>query len=378
MTLQDQVKQHRAEIKHESLTYPISQFIAMYESQPREMDIAPDFQRLFRWSRQRQSDFIESLILEIPIPSLFFYERDDGVWELLDGLQRLSTIIRFFCQAPIPPESRGRDGNDSDWHETNANNLETALQLSGGEYLTELDGLTIGTLPTNLQLNLKRARLQVTVLKRETDRRYKYAVFQRLNKGGVQIEAQEIRNCSVRMLGAEFPDFVQKLARNVDFLNCVDLNDNNLRKGYGDELVLRFFAVKNFKASFKHDVEEFLTRYMNAVARGDQPFKFDEEEAAFNEVWKLLGAAFGKGDVFRAKTEDGKNIGPFSPSLYEMIVYGMAHHCEQAKTLEPDKLREKVVNFIRDAKDRNLTGGGSNSRKKFFSRLEFADEEFAK
>jgi hypothetical protein len=378
MTLQDQVKQHRAEIKHESLTYPISQFIAMYESQPREMEIAPDFQRLFRWSRQRQSDFIESLILEIPIPSLFFYERDDGVWELLDGLQRFSTIIRFFCKAAIPQDARGRDGNDSDWHEINANNLETALQLSGGEYLTELDGLTMSTLPTNLQLNLKRARLQITVLKRETDRRYKYAVFERLNKGGVQIEPQEIRNCSVRMLGAEFPNYIQQLARNEEFLKCVDLNDNNLRKGYGDELVLRFFAVKNFRDNFKHDVEEFLTRYMKAVARGDQPFSFDEEGAVFNEVWALLGAAFEKGDVFKAKTEDGRNIGPFSPALYEMITYGMACHYERAKILDPSQLRQKIVDFIREAKSRNLTGGGSNSRRKFLGRLAFADEEFAK
>jgi hypothetical protein len=378
MTLQDQVKQHRAEIKHESLVYPVSQFIAMYESQPVEVEIAPDFQRLFRWSRQRQSDFIESLILEIPIPPLFFYERDDGVWELLDGLQRLSTIIRFFCQAPIPPDARGRDGNDNEWHEANANNLKTALQLSAGEYLTELDGLTMSTLPTNLQLNLKRARLQVTVLKRETDRRYKYAVFERLNKGGVQIEAQEIRNCSVRMLGPEFPNFIQELARNEDFLKCVDLNDNNLRKGDGDELVLRFFAVKNFSDNFKHDVEEFLTRYMRAVARGDQPFSFDEERGIFNQVWELLGETFENGDVFKAKKEDGRNIGPFSPTLYEMITYGLARHHERIKTLDRRQLQQKIVDFIREAKNRNLTGGGSNSRKKFLSRLAFADEEFTK
>jgi hypothetical protein len=378
MTLQDQVKQHRAEIKHETLIYPISQFIAMYEGQPREIEIAPDFQRLFRWSRQRQSDFIESLILEIPIPSLFFYERDDGIWELLDGLQRLSTIIRFFCTKPVPAKARGRDGNDNDWHEENANNLDTPLQLSAGEYLTELEGLTMTTLPTNLQLNLKRARLQVTVLKRETDRRYKFAVFERLNKGGVQIEAQEIRNCSVRMLGAEFPDYIQRLAKNDNFLRCVDLNDNNLRKGYGDELVLRFFAVKNFKDSFKHDVEEFLTRYMKAVARRDQPFDFDEEETIYNQVWELLGAAFTNGDVFKAKTQDDKNIGPFSPALFEMITYGIAEHLETSRSLSDSGLRQKIVRFIREAKSKNLTGAGSNSRKKFLSRLNFADQEFQK
>jgi hypothetical protein len=80
---------------------------------------------------------------------------------------------------------------------------------------------------------------------------------------------------------------------------------------------------------------------MNAVARGDQPFTYDEEQSVFNEVWKLLGAAFEKGDVFKAKTEEGRNIGPFSPSLYEMITYGMAQHREEAKILDPQQLRQK-------------------------------------
>jgi hypothetical protein len=252
------------------------------------------------------------------------------------------------------------------------------LQLVAGEYLTELEGLTMSTLPLNLQLNLKRARLQATVLKRETDPRYKYAVFERLNKGGVEIEPQEIRNCSVRMLGPTFPDYIQRLSQNEDFKRCVELSANNLRNGYPDELVLRFFAVKNFHANFKHDVEEFLTRYMQAVARGDQPFDYETEEQAFLEVWRVLAAAFDKGDAFKAKTEDGKNIGPFSPSLYEMITYGLARHHTNIAALQPSDLKQKIIEFIREAKNRNLTGGGSNSRVKFLSRLAFADQEFGR
>jgi hypothetical protein len=376
MTLQDEVKHHRAVIKHETITFPISQFILMYEAQPQEIEIAPDFQRLFRWTRQQQSDFIESLILEIPIPPLFFYEREDGVWELLDGLQRLSTIIRFFCQEPIPLECRGRDGNDNEWHESNQNDLRCPLQLVGAEYLTELEGHSMSTLPLNLQLNLKRARLMATVLKRESDPRYKYAVFERLNKGGVEIEPQEIRNCSVRMLGPTFPDYIQRLSQNEAFRDCVELTPNNLRKGYADELVLRFFAVKNFSDNFKHDVDEFLTRYMRAVARGDQPFAYDAEERVFSQVWNLLRSVFETGDAFRAKTEDGRNIGPFSPALYEMITYGLARHYEKNAAAAPTDLRRKILAFIREAKNRNLTGAGSNSRTKFLNRLAFANQEF--
>ncbi len=78
MNLLDEVQLHRKGIKHETLTFSISELVNMYVSEPKEMKIDPDFQRLFRWSREQQSSFIESLILEIPLPPLFFYETETG------------------------------------------------------------------------------------------------------------------------------------------------------------------------------------------------------------------------------------------------------------------------------------------------------------
>src|SRR5206468_266785 len=112
--LLDQVKQHRKGIKHETLTFSLAELVNMHESEPREIIIQPDFQRLFRWTRKQQSDFLESLILEIPIPPLFFYENSDGTWDLLDGLQRFSTVLRFFNSTEIPPEHQGLSGNDNE------------------------------------------------------------------------------------------------------------------------------------------------------------------------------------------------------------------------------------------------------------------------
>ena len=103
--LLDQVKQHRKGIKHETLTYSLAELVNMYKTTPKEIVIQPDFQRLFRWTRKQQSDFVESLVLEIPIPPLFFYENPDGVWDLLDGLQRFSTILRFFNDSDVPPQN---------------------------------------------------------------------------------------------------------------------------------------------------------------------------------------------------------------------------------------------------------------------------------
>jgi Protein of unknown function DUF262 len=91
--LQQEVENNRKNIRHEALTFSLSELVNIHRDE--EILIRPDFQRLFRWTRVQQTSFIESLLLEIPIPPLFFFEKNDGKWELLDGLQRLSTIIRF-------------------------------------------------------------------------------------------------------------------------------------------------------------------------------------------------------------------------------------------------------------------------------------------
>lgn len=181
--LLDQVAKHRKEIKHEVITYGLSELINMQRAG--EIKIRPDYQRLFRWNRDQQSLFIESLILEIPIPPIFFYENEDGKWELLDGLQRLSTIIKFMGHdSDVPELYRGPPNNDDDWHDQTQNTLEDPLQLTKTDYLTELEGFAFSRLPSTLQLNLKRSRLQIYVLKRETDASYKYEVFKRLRARG--------------------------------------------------------------------------------------------------------------------------------------------------------------------------------------------------
>jgi len=377
MNLLDQVKQHRRVIKHESITFSIAELVGMYEAEPKEIKLAPEFQRLFRWSRDQQSNFIESLILEIPIPALFFYENEDGVWELLDGLQRLSTIIRFFNQVEIPDGSKGRDGNDSDWHYENEHKLEAPLQLLPGEYLSELEGMTMGTLPIQLQLNLKRARLQVTILKRETDPIYKYAVFERLNRGGSLIEPQEIRNCSIRILDKDYPDFIQKLGKHEPFVEAVKLSESDMRNGYIDELVLRFFATKNYHSYFKHDVQDFLTRYMEGVARNSIAFNYEQEEQLFQRFSSLIRSAMGPGEAFRAKKSDFTSQGPFSPAIYEMVTYGVVANIDKLESLNGPDIGNRICQLIIDAKAANLTGSGSNSKKKFQDRLQLAKSRLA-
>lgn len=372
--LLDEVKRHRKAIKHEVLTYALSEIAAMHAAEPQEMEIQPDWQRLFRWTREQQSAFIESLILEIPIPPLFFFENDDGRWELLDGLQRVSTILKFMgTNQDVPSPQQGADANHDEWHYTHENDIEQPLQLVATDYLPSLEGLSFYRLPTPLRLNLKRARVQIYVLKRETDRIYKYEVFKRLNRGGSVLEEQELRNCAVRILDDVFPAFIKKLGGNSDFRRCIGISQKRLDKGYADELGLRYLTMKNYGDRFRHDVAGLLTHYMEQVAAGQLAFDYENEEKIFDKVWETLGEIRGIERLFRGRRKkDGASVGSLSPTYFEIVSLWVAWHAEEVEELTPDLLEQVLKGLLEKAVDERVTGAGSNSKVKTAGRLDLA------
>src|SRR5215472_689001 len=93
MGLQEEIDKTRAEIRSDGYGVSIGEWISIYEKG--ELDIHPEFQRFFRWSDRQKSRLIESVFLGIPIPQIFVAQRPDGIWDVVDGLQRLSTIYQF-------------------------------------------------------------------------------------------------------------------------------------------------------------------------------------------------------------------------------------------------------------------------------------------
>ena len=93
MTLQVEIDEARAEIRTDSYAVSIGEWISLYEKN--ELDIHPEFQRFFRWSLEQKSRLVESILLGIPIPQIFVAQRPDGIWDVVDGVQRLSTIYQL-------------------------------------------------------------------------------------------------------------------------------------------------------------------------------------------------------------------------------------------------------------------------------------------
>src|SRR6185437_3439155 len=155
------------------------------------------------------------------------------------------------------------------------------------------------------QIRLKRAFIRVEVVRKGTDPHFKYHMFKRLNTGGEGLSEQQIRNCAIRMLSNEFPNFIVRMSEVPEFEVCTEaLTQARVLSAIDQELVLRFFALKNRRAGFKHEVADFLTEYMEDVA--DTPprenFVYAEEERIFCKTFRLLKETLGeKSFAFRNK-----------------------------------------------------------------------------
>ena len=217
-----------------------------------ELIIDPEYQRLFRWSEGSQSRFIESLLLQMPIPPLYVIELSEGTYELIDGLQRISSYLHFRGEHP---------------DKLNPDGTHRKLILTDCDIAKELNGHTFDTLSAVLQIRLKRNFVRVEVIGRDSDKRLRYYIFKRLKTGGELLSEQEIRNCTIRLIDNTFNDFIINLAKNSDFKNCISNLPEEKTEQKGDqELILRFFAFKNDRESYVHDISEFMTEYMEKVS----------------------------------------------------------------------------------------------------------------
>lgn len=239
--LEDKIKS----VRTRSLDLSFNELVDMYKDN--ELIITPDYQRLFRWSEANQSRFIESLLLEMPIPPIFVVEKEEGVYELIDGLQRISSYLHFrgelknyngslISYLDDEPDLDIVDEYTDGGLFTNTTNQDTCevrddavemqedniLTLTGCDICPGLNGLTYETLPKTLVIRLKRSFIRVEVIRKESDPRLRYHMFKRLNTGGEMLSHQEIRNCTIRLLSPQFNDFIIKLSNNTDFQKCIE------------------------------------------------------------------------------------------------------------------------------------------------------------
>jgi len=365
MSLIDEVNEKRKEIRTDGYAMSISEWSSLYES--KEIDIHPEFQRFYRWSDAQKTNLIESILLGIPIPPIFVSQRKDGIWDVVDGLQRLSTIYQFIGVLK----------------DENSNNIDP-LTLTGTKYLPSLEGKrwnnindTEASFSQELRLIVKRSKINVSIILKESDETAKYDLFQRLNTGGSDLSPQEVRNCILVMLNKNFYTWLQALAAYGPFQECISLSDRPLSESYDLELALRFLIFTMIPVTELDrvgDVGIFITEKMRALAV-DETFDKVMWEALFKETFDCLSTSMSEESFKRFSVSKDKFTGGFLLSQFEVVAYGVGYNISNGSIV--DNISEKAASIWSDTRYTDWSGSGITATRRLPRILPFGREVFS-
>ena len=211
--IENEIAEKKGHIITDNVILSIGEIINLYKDS--DLNLNPDFQRFFRWNNEQKSRLIESIFLGLPIPSFFVYEDKNSIWEVLDGLQRISSLLQY----------TGELKNEN-------NNILPPLKLEGLQYLPSLEGTTWDDLSEKMQRGFKKNSLPFIVMKNETTEIKKYQLFQRLNRGGSTLSEAEVRSCIILMApyGKELMKAIDSMVKNKDFQNSIWLSNRKLKE----------------------------------------------------------------------------------------------------------------------------------------------------
>ena len=320
MGLKQEIAERRSEIHSDGYPMSIGELINLYRDG--ELDIHPEFQRYFRWSDEQKTRLIESILLGIPIPSIFVSQREDGVWDVIDGLQRLSTIFQLV-------------GVLKDEH----GSIIEPLVMMKTKYLPSLEGKQWETddleneLGRDNQLIIRRSKIDVKIILRESSESSKYELFQRLNTGGSQLTAQELRNVILITVNTDAYRWLKALATYPSFQTCIALSDRYMAEQYDVELALRFMVLRAADEKTLRSIGDIGDFLNDAALELAEPKWFrsfrKSEEVAFKTTFDLLDELLGDSAFHRYDEIKARFTGGFSISAYETIAIGLGYHAEK-------------------------------------------------
>jgi hypothetical protein len=283
------------------------------------ININPEYQRRKRWTSKKESDLIESFILNIPVPPIYLAEDVYGTYSVIDGKQRITAIHNF---------------------------LSGKLKLEKVEKFKEIDGFYFEDLPDNIKNALSiRPYLRVVTLLNQSDKNLKYEVFLRLNKAGVPLNSQEIRN--VAFMG-DFNSLLLTLSENNNFKKILKIkNDSKIYKEMIDiQFVLRFFTIKEKWKKFPNNMDVAMDDFMKNNYQKNQQ-QVDKFELDFNRAFDACLSIWG--DKTFLKPNGTKQV---LQGFYDiqMVCLSLLNDVQLAKAIAD---KEKVQKLLENEVNKN-------------------------
>ena len=204
--------------------------------------------------------------------------------------------------------------------------------------------------------------------RRNLQKKTRFEVFRRLNKFGSPLSDQEIRNCTARLLGKEFPDQLRLLAEKPLIREVLALSEEAFRRMGAEEALLRLLALTFSEQKLKHQIREYLDDFMEFAAEGK--FKLTQDiEHRIEKSFAVLHEAVPDGQAFRLRNQG------FSTNLFDIVATGVFHNID---ILTVDTLKNKLTELHKSSELKNFIGSGSNTRKKMQGRIDFGKRWFRK
>ncbi|WKT60037.1 DUF262 domain-containing protein [Microbulbifer thermotolerans] len=363
--LREELEEAKRSVTTDNIQISIGEIASMYSQG--ELDIIPDFQRLFRWGLDKKTAFIESILIGIPVPPAFAFENSDGTWELIDGLQRISTILEFMGILR-DPEDRTK--------------VLPASSLSSATYLKSLKGVSwsggqdgSSALDKSLQLFFRRSRLDFQVLKHPSDPKTKFDLFQRLNRGGEYANEQEVRTCSMVLGNPDATRRIKEIADSEKFIRILKVTDDQKFKQKNVEYLVRAIVHTAEDYNGELDVQEFLDRsILKIIVDRDPEPEIDKVVWAINILDELH-----QGNALIPHDDAHPGIAQrFSLRGLEAVLVGIARNSRSIANLDNPKefVRSRLDEFWRQEAVAELSASGLRGTTRLQRTVPFGDNWF--
>lgn len=307
------------------------------------IDLNPSYQRRLRWDERRQSKLIESFMMNVPVPPIFLNEDEYGSYSVIDGKQRITAISDFM---------RGK------------------LRLRGLDVFHEVNGQTFDEFPSQLQRAVRtRPTLRAIIILRQSDPDVKFNVFQRLNTGGVRLNAQEIRNSA---FPGPLNDAILQASVNPAFHDLLGIKVKHKSAIYQEmrdaEFVLRFLTFRHdwrtFTGGMKRHMDYFMERNQKMPAAA-----IDESMRDFMQTIHKVGTAFGEHAFHRWVPERETWKRQVLAALYDAQMFATQAFDEEELLGKRDELEIGLKRLFTDGEFRLSIDAATNTPALFQNRI---------
>ena len=296
----------------------------------------PEYQRDYVYTDKQASKLVESVLMGIPIPTIYLCVEEDNTYSVIDGQQRITSLVRY---------------------------LKNDFALNGLQELNELNGKCYKDLSKDIQKKLKSSSLStISLLKQSTA--LKYEIFARLNQGAVKLNPQELRNCIYR---GTFNKMLDDIAATNPHLHNLFHDDNN-RKSY-QERILRFFALRNYQ-DYQSSMLKTMNSYME-LHRNDEEDEIKAAKDRFNNTIDIIKQVLGNEAFMGFDRNKNTILEKFSGSVYDSIIIPFSFFDKHSLIVNADKIREAVMNVkMTDESYREDTYAATGSKVRVIRRIQ--------